>query len=140
MLCNEQITCAGASQEQSMFTWLQQTCVSPSPVTPQNITATLTAVGQSLSSPSGPYVQHCMYVQALHTGLHNGPFNHNLEFPTGTDRWIVAPKPWDSTKEVAKIPDGAAGVYSLLCFMFIIKEKKSPNKLFTEQITSIKPF
>jgi len=140
MLCNEQIIHAGASQEQSMFTWLQQTCASPPAVTPQHITATPTAVGQSLSSPSGPYVQHCMYVQALYTGLNKGPLNHNFELPTGTDRWIVAPKPWDSTTEVGKIPAGVTGVYTPLCFMYIIKGQKSSNKLLTEQNTSFKPF
>jgi len=140
MLWNEQATCAGASQEQSIFTWLQWTCASPSAVTPRYITATSTSVGQSLSSPSGPYVQHCMCAQALHTGLHKGPLNHNFELPTGTHRWKVAPKPWDSTIEVRKIPASAKGVYTPLCFMYIIKGQKSSNKLFTEQITSIKPF
>jgi len=132
MLCNEQITHVGTSQEQTMFICLQRTCASPSAVTPQNITATPTAVGQSLSSPSGPYVQHCMYIQALHTGLHKGPLNQNFELPTATDRWKVAPKPWDRTTEVGKIPAGATGVYTPLCLMYIIKGQKSSNKLFTE--------
>lgn len=121
-LCNEQITRVGASQEQTMFMCLQQTCASPSAVTPQNITATPTAVGQSLSSPFWPYVQHCMYVQALYTGLYKGPLNHNFELPTGTDRWKVAPKPWNSTTEVGKIPAGATRVYTTLCLMYIIKQ------------------
>jgi hypothetical protein len=129
MLCNEQITCAGTSKEQSMFKWLRQTCAFPSAVTPQNITATLTAVGQSLSSPSGPYVQHCMCVQALHIGLHKGPLKHNFELPTGTDKRKVAPKPWDSTTEVEKVPGGATGVHTPLCFMYISKGQKPSNYL-----------
>lgn len=129
MLCSEQITRAGASKEQSMFTWPQQTCASSSAVSPQNITATPTAVGQSLSSLSGPCVQHCMYVQALHIGLHKVPLNHNFELSTGKDRWKVAPKPWDSTTEAGKIPGGATGVYTPLCFMYIIKGQKSSNYL-----------
>jgi hypothetical protein len=60
---------------------------SSSAVTPQNITATPTAVGQSMFSPSGPYVQHCIYVHAPQTGLNEDPLNHNFELPTRTDRW-----------------------------------------------------
>lgn len=100
---------------------------SSSAVTPQNITATPTAVGQSMSSPSGPYVQHCIYVHALQTGLHEDPLNHNFELSTGTDRWEVTPKPWDSTTEIGKITAGVTGVYTQLCFMYTIKGQKPPN-------------
>jgi hypothetical protein len=70
-----------------------------------------------------------MYVQALHTDLYKDPLNHNFELPTGTDRWKVAPKPWDSTMAVGKIPAGVTGVYTPLCFMYTIKEQKSSNYL-----------
>jgi hypothetical protein len=82
-------------------------------------------------------VQHCIYVQALHTGLYKGPLNHNFELPIGTDRWKVAPKPWDSTTEVGKIPAGATGVYTVL---LVYHQRAKIIKLFTEQITSITPF
>ena len=54
-------------------------------LTPQNITARPIAVEESVSSPSESYVQHCVYVQVLHTDLHKGPLNHNFELPRGID-------------------------------------------------------
>jgi hypothetical protein len=53
--------------------------------------------------------------RALHLDLQKGAVRrvHSTfisEFPVETQKFQVAPKPWDRTTEIGEIPDGETGV------------------------------